>query len=187
MEFETGKRLADAKQVGVTFKYLSRCYSTNKGEEDLLKERRYFSKKLKYRKDPNGALNRLRTVTIIGVSGAMGSEILKRTLTEQALPDCEKIQLFGRPKKASQGKDKNFYYALIEKLKDGMDGVLPNIEFVDSYDRVDGELLIMCAGKTIPKNTGKASDRTTLCMRTRLFLRIVLNPSKKILLVPLKW
>ena len=43
-----------------------------------------------------------------------------------------------------------------------MNGFLPNIEFVDSYDRVDGELLIMCAGKTIPKDTGKASDRTTL-------------------------
>ncbi|KAF0121000.1 MAG: hypothetical protein FD151_1439 [bacterium] len=162
IEFETGKKLVAPKQIGVTFKYLSRCYSRHKEKKNLSRERIYFSKKLKYKKDPYGAIGRFKTVTIIGVSGAMGSEILKRILTEQALPDCEKIQLFGRPKKASQGKDKNFYYALIEKLKDGMDGVLPNIEFVDSYDRVDGELLIMCAGKTIPKGIGKASDRTTL-------------------------
>ena len=162
IEFETGKKLVDPKQIGVTFKYLSRCYSTHKEKKNLSRERNYFSKKLKYKKDPYGAIGRFKTVTIIGVSGAMGSEILKRILTEQALPDCEKLQLFGRPKKASQGKDKNFYYALIEKLKDGMDGVLPNIEFVDSYDRVDGELIIMCAGKTISKDTGKASDRTTL-------------------------
>ncbi|MEW6616111.1 MAG: hypothetical protein AB1401_11705 [Thermodesulfobacteriota bacterium] len=162
IEFETGGKLVDPKQTGVTFKYLSRCYPRHKEKKNLSRDRIYFSKKLKYKKDLYGAVGRFKTVTIIGVSGAMGSEILKLILREQALPDCKKIQLFGRPKKASQGKDKNFYYALIEKLKDGMDGVLPNIEFVDSYDRVDGELLIMCSGKTIPKGTGKASDRTTL-------------------------
>jgi malate/lactate dehydrogenase len=162
IEFETGEKLVDPKQIGVTFKYLSRCYPRHKEKKNLSRERIYFSKKLKHKKDPYGAVGRFKTVTIIGVSGAMGSEILKRILREQALPDCEKIQLFGRPKKASQGKDKNFYYALIEKLKDGMDGGLPSIEFVDSFDRVDGELLIMCAGKTIPKDTGKASNRTTL-------------------------
>jgi malate/lactate dehydrogenase len=162
IEFETGRKLENPKEMGVTFKYLSRWYSTHKEKKNLLRDRNYFSRKLKYQKDPYGAIGRFKTVTIIGVSGTMGSEILKLILREQALPDCKKIQLFGRPKKASQGKDKNFYYALIEKLKDGMGGVLPNIEFVDSYDRVDGELLIMCAGKTIPKGAGKASDRTTL-------------------------
>jgi malate/lactate dehydrogenase len=162
IEFETGKKLANPKQMGVTFKYLSRWYSTHKEKKNLLRDSNYFSKKLNYQKDPYGAVGRFKTVTIIGVSGAMGSEIFKLILREQPLPDCKKIQLFGRPKKASQGKDKNFYYALIEKLKDGMGGVLPNIEFVDSYDRVDGDLLIMCAGKTIPKDTGKVSDRTTL-------------------------
>ncbi|MFH1625221.1 MAG: hypothetical protein ABID54_08735 [Pseudomonadota bacterium] len=162
IEFETGKQPEAQEQAGVTFKYISRYFSTDKRAEAPRNQESYFSNKLRYRRDPNGRLDKLRTVTIIGVSGAMGSEILKRMLTEEVLPACEKIQLFRRPETASQGKDKNFYYALIEKLKDGMGGVLPHVELIDSYSRVDGELLIMCAGKTISKDASRASDRTTL-------------------------
>lgn len=184
IEFETGTEPVDPKQVGVTFRYIAEYFKFFPTDKDgSLKEKRYTSKKLKYIKDPNGGLVAFRTVTIIGVSGAMGSEVLKRMLTEQVLPDCEKIQLFGRPKRTSRGKDKNFYYALIEKLKDGMGGVLPRIELIDTYDRVDGELLIMCAGKTISKDAGRASDRTTLMHENRAIFEncarsIEKNPSR---------
>lgn len=162
IEFETGKETTGPRDVGVVFEYIPGYFPPVMGRDPHPEGNRYYSKKLRYEKDPNGGLSELRSITIIGASGAMGSEIAKRILTEQPLPKCDKIQLFGRPKDISQGKDRNFYYAMIEKLRDGMGGVLPQIEFIDSYESVDGELLIMCAGKTISKEAEKAVDRTVL-------------------------
>ena len=167
IEFETGKGLEDSKGIGVTFNYISEYFSSGKRKEWSPGKDTYISRKLRYRTDPNGGLGKLGSITVIGASGAMGSEILKRILLDEVLPACEKIQLFGRQTHPSQGRNRNYYNAMIEKLKDGMGGVLPHIEFVDSYNRVDGELLIMCAGKTISKDGGGVSDRTTLVRKNR--------------------
>ncbi len=167
-KFETGNEIVEQKQPGLTFTYISGHLSPVKKRQISLKEKRYLSKRLRYKKDPNGGMGGFKSATIIGVSGAMGSEILKRLLDDQALPDCEKIQLFGRPKEGCSGKNKNYYNAIIEKIRDGMGGILPRIELIDSYNRVDGELLIMCAGKTISKDMDNISDRTTLKNENRV-------------------
>ena len=166
--FETGNEIFEQKQPGLTFTYISRHFSSAKTGPVSIKEKGYVSKRLRYKKDPNGAMGKFKSVTIIGVSGAMGSEILKRLLYDQPLPDCEKIQLFGRPKEGCSGKNRNYYHAIIEKIRDGMGGILPQIELIDSYDAVDGELLIMCAGKTMSKDMDRISDRTSLKDENRL-------------------
>ncbi|MDY7032229.1 MAG: hypothetical protein SVY10_10055 [Thermodesulfobacteriota bacterium] len=162
MEFETGKETENPNDVGVTFKYISAYFSGNHRKDSSKEGKRYSSNNLRYKKDPNGPLNAFKTVTILGASGAMATEIIKRMLTERPLGLFEKIQLFGRPKESFQGKEKNFYHAFIEKLRDGMAGILPIVDFIDSYDAVDGELLIMCVGKTISKEKGMLFDRSIL-------------------------
>ena len=164
--FETGTEIAP-KQAGVTFRYIHGYSFLAKGKDRVPGGKVYSSKELRYRKDPNGGLGTLTTATIIGAGGAMGSEVVKRILAEEILPHCGKIQLFGRPKRGCQGKDKNFYDALLEKLKDAMGGLLPHVELIDTYDKVDGELLIMCAGKTISIDSGRVPDRTTLLGKNR--------------------
>ncbi|MDY6856008.1 MAG: hypothetical protein SWO11_15135 [Thermodesulfobacteriota bacterium] len=177
--FETGNEIIEQKQPGLTFTYISRYFSSLKTRPVSIKENRYLSRRLRYKKDPNGEMGKFESVTIMGVSGAMGNEILKRLLYDQILPDCEKIQLFGRPKEGCSGKDKNYYNAIIEKIRDGMGGILPQIELIDSYDAVDGDLLIMCAGKTMSKDTDRISDRTSLKDENRLIFENCARSIKK--------
>ncbi len=85
-------------------------------------------------------------IAVIGASGAVGSEIARRTISNRLLEHNERLQLVGR----EGGPSSHILYGLSTDLKDAYDEICPNVEVILNAEDISADLIIMAAGTTAP-------------------------------------
>ncbi|MDR4497808.1 MAG: hypothetical protein MRK02_07810 [Candidatus Scalindua sp.] len=83
-------------------------------------------------------------ITVIGASGAVGSEIARKIISTRLLEHNERLQLVGR----KEGRSSQILYGLSTDLKDAYDEICPNVEVILNAEEISGDLIIMAAGET---------------------------------------
>ncbi|HTF64312.1 MAG TPA: hypothetical protein VK638_16640 [Edaphobacter sp.] len=85
------------------------------------------------------------SVSIIGASGAVGTTLTTHILRSGLLGAYDRLQLVGRGVPASAAK----LLAIRIDLLDAFDDARVEIEVVPNIEDVDGDIVIVCAGKTL--------------------------------------
>ena len=97
-------------------------------------------------------------VAIVGAGGAIGRQVAIALVSGRILPSSARLQLVGRPGSVSQ----QLLPGLARDLLDAYAETAPQIQVITEIDDLVADIVIMCAGATVPPRPDANPDRTSL-------------------------
>jgi malate dehydrogenase len=97
-------------------------------------------------------------ISVVGASGDIGREIVTKLVEMRTMDHGSTLQLVGRP----EGPSASFLFGLMSDIRDAHAEICPRLEIVLDPEAVRGDLVIFCAGQTIPTDPHNAKDRASL-------------------------
>jgi len=97
-------------------------------------------------------------ISVVGASGDIGREIVTKLVEMRAMDHEATLQLVGR----SEGRSSSFLYGMMSDIQDAHAEISPRLEIALDPEGVRGDLVIFCAGETIPTDPHNLKDRDSL-------------------------
>lgn len=97
-------------------------------------------------------------VSVVGASGDIGREVVAMLIESDAMDRDATLQLVGRP----EGRSASFLHGFVSDLLDAHSERSPRLEVVVEPEAIQGDLVILCAGQTVPTDPHQVLDRTAL-------------------------
>jgi malate dehydrogenase len=99
-------------------------------------------------------------ISIVGASGDIGREIVTKLIETRAMDHEANLQLVGR----REGRSANFLFGLKSDILDAHAEISPRLEVALEPQAIRGDLIIFCAGQTIPPDPHDVRDRASLAV-----------------------
>jgi malate dehydrogenase len=100
-------------------------------------------------------------ISVVGASGDIGREVVAMLIETGAMDRDATLQLVGRP----EGQSASFLHGLVSDLLDAHSEKSPRLEVVLEAEAIQGDLVIFCAGQTVPTDPHQVLDRSALAER----------------------
>ena len=97
-------------------------------------------------------------ISVVGASGDIGREIVTKLVEMRAMDHEATLQLVGR----SEGRSSSFLFGLMSDILDAHAEISPHLEIALEPQGVRGDVIIFCAGETIPTDPHTLKDRASL-------------------------
>jgi malate dehydrogenase len=100
-------------------------------------------------------------IAIIGAGGSVGRAIAQMTVAERLLECNQRLVLVGNP----QGRSAKSLFGFAVDLADAYAEIAPQIDVVLDPQEIQGDLIIMAGGATVPANPGEGEISRDLLAR----------------------
>jgi malate dehydrogenase len=97
-------------------------------------------------------------IAIIGASGDVGRTVILSLIQRGLLKPADRLQLVGR----SEGPSFRTLYGLKSDILDGLMESAPHMDVIIHPSEIDGEIIVMAAGITFPRDVDKKLSRESL-------------------------
>lgn len=97
-------------------------------------------------------------ISVVGASGDIGREIVTKLVETRVMDQEATLQLVGR----AEGRSASFLFGLMSDILDAHAEVSPKLEIALGPQDIRGDLIIFCAGQTIPTDPREVRDRASL-------------------------
>ena len=97
-------------------------------------------------------------ISIVGASGNCGRQLAIQLLDRKLIPADGLLELVGH----HGGKTQNSLWSLKNDLEDAFCECVPNIDVLSNPEKLNGDIVIILAGRTFGSNASENSDRSLL-------------------------
>tara|TARA_B100001057_G_scaffold307211_1_gene307316 strand:+ start:5308 stop:6369 length:1062 start_codon:yes stop_codon:yes gene_type:complete len=97
-------------------------------------------------------------ISIVGASGNCGRQLAIQLLDRELIPTEGLLQLVGH----KGGKTQTSLWSLKNDLEDAFGEYVPNIDVLSDPEKLNGDIVIILAGRTFGSNASGNSDRSSL-------------------------
>ncbi len=97
-------------------------------------------------------------VAILGATGDVGRQVVTQLVEQRVLPATSRLQLVAR----AEGRSGDAVWGLRADLADAYDEIAPAIDVAVDPSEVVADVIVVCAGATVPSRPGEAVDRAAL-------------------------